>query len=132
MTSLKFGASLLMICLAGCVSNSNTYEPPPVPASAVTLDDGQINGTLVGKKFYGTTREGSHPYSISFLPNGIDVFEMTPNAPEKERWTLENGVVCVIPNRYPAECSQVKVANNEYWFVDPKNGRVNAQLKLTP
>jgi hypothetical protein len=131
MTLLKFGASILMVCLAGCATSSR-YEPPPVPASAMTLDDGQIHSTLVGKQFYGTTRQGSHPYSIRFLADGIDVFEMAPDAPEKERWTLKDGVVCVIPNKYPTECSQVKVANNEYWFVDPKSGRVNAHLKLAP
>ncbi|WP_256667459.1 hypothetical protein [Pseudomonas sp. ANT_J28] len=84
MTLLKFGVWILMVCLAGCAT-SNSYEPPPVPASAMTLDDGQIHSTLVGKKFYGTTRQGSHPYAIRFLPNDIDVFEMAPNAPEKER-----------------------------------------------
>jgi hypothetical protein len=84
------------------------------------------------KKLYGKTREGSHPYSITFSADGTDVFEMAPNPPEKERWTLENGVVCVIPKGYPTECSHVKTANNEFWFVDPKSGKVNAHLKLTP
>lgn len=132
MTSLKFGASILLVCLAGCAgSGGGSYQPPPVPASAVTLDDQQIHGTLMNRKLYGTTREGSHPYSITFSPDGTDVFEMAPNKPEKERWTLENGVVCVMPKGYPTECSQVKTANNEYWFVDPKTGRVNAHLKFT-
>ena len=127
----KFGTSILLFCLAGCTT-SGAYRPPPVPASALTLNDEQIRGTLMGKKLYGTTLEGSHPYSISFSPDGIDVFEMTPNPPEKERWTLNEGVVCVIPKDYPTECSQVKLANNEYWFVDPKSGKVNAHLKLKP
>lgn len=131
MTSLKFGASILLVCLAGCVTGV-AYQPPPVPASALTLDDAQIHSVLMGKKWYGTTREGSHPYSISFSPDGTDVFEMAPNPPEKERWTLKDGVVCVIPKGYPTECSQVKAADNEYWFVDPANGRINAHLKPRP
>lgn len=132
MTSLKFGASLLLVCLAGCATHSRNYEPPPVPASAVTLDDAQITSTLVGKKFYGTTREGSHPYSLSFASNGVETFEMPPNPPEKEKWTLKDGVVCIESKSYPTECSQVKVANDQYWLVDPKSGKVNAHLKLTP
>jgi hypothetical protein len=131
MNSFKLGASLLIICLAGCVTTKN-YEPPPVPASAVTLDDGQIIGTLVGKKFYGTTREGSHPYSMSFAANGVETFEMAPFKPETERWTLKDSVVCIEARGYPTECSHVKVANNEYWFVDAKNGRVNSHLRLQP
>ena len=132
MTSLKIGASILLVCLAGCATSSSSYEPPPVPASAVTLDDGQIHSTLEGKKFYGTTREGRHPYSLSFAPGGVEIFEMPPNKPEKEKWTLKDGVVCIEAKGYTTECSQVKVANNEYWFVDPKSGRINAHLKLTP
>ena len=131
MTSLKLGASILLVCLAGCATGV-AYQPPPVPASAVTLDDAQIRSELMGKKLYGTTREGSRPYSISFSSDGTDVFEMAPNPPEKERWTLKDGVVCVIPKGYPTECSQVKVADNEYWFVDPANGRINAHLKPRP
>lgn len=131
MTSLKFGASILLVCLAGCATSSR-YEPPPVPASAVTLDDGQVQSTLVGKKFYGTTREGSHPYTMTFAPNGVEMFQMAPNNPEKEKWTSKDGVVCIEAKGYPTECSRVKVANNEYWFVDPKNARVNAHLKLAP
>ena len=57
---------------------------------------------------------------------------MAPNSPEKESWTLKEGVVCVILKGYPTECSQVKVANNEFWLVDPKSARVNAHLKLKP
>lgn len=127
----KFCASMFLLVLAGC-STSSTYQPPPVPASAVTLNDEQIQGTMMGKKLYGTTRQGNHPYSISFFPDGTDVFEMAPNPPEKERWTLNKGVVCIIPKNYPTECSKVKVADNEYWFVDPKSGKVNAHLKLKP
>ncbi|MDI3394479.1 hypothetical protein QLG10_18765 [Pseudomonas sp. V98_8] len=98
----------------------------------MTLNDEQIHSTMMGKKLYGTTRQGNHPYSISFFPDGTDVFEMAPNPPEKERWTLNKGVVCIIPKNYPTECSKVKVADNEYWFVDPKSGKVNAHLKLKP
>ena len=128
MARLKFGVSTLLLCLAGCAT-SGGYQPPPVPASAVTLDDEQIHGTLMGKKLYGTSQKGSHPYSIIFSPDGTDVFEMPPDKPEKERWTLNEGVVCVIPKGYPTECSQVKVAKDEYWFVDPKSGKINAHLK---
>ncbi|MDB1114012.1 hypothetical protein [Pseudomonas extremaustralis] len=131
MTSFKFGTVILLLYLAGCTT-SGAYRPPPVPAAAVTLNDEQIHDTLMGKRLYGTTLEGGHPYSISFSPDGVDVFEMAPNPPEREHWTLNQGVVCVIPKDYPKECSQVKVADNEYWFVDPKSGKVNAHLKLKP
>jgi hypothetical protein len=127
----KFGMISLLALLAGCASSSS-YQPPSVPANAVTLNDQQIHSTLMNKKLYGTTREGSRPYSITFSPDGTDVFQMAPNPPEKENWTLKEGVVCVIPKGYPTECSQVKVANNEFWLVDPKSGRVNAHLKLNP
>lgn len=133
MTSLKFGASLLLVCLAGCATTPRSnYEPPPVPASAVTLDDAQITSALVGRKFYGTTREGSHPFSMSFAPNGVEMFEMAPYKPEKEKWTLKDGVLCIEAKGYPTECGQVKTANNEYWFVDPNSGRVHGHLKTTP
>lgn len=131
MTFSKFGMIASLIFLAGCASSS-AYQPPSVPANAVTLNDEQIHGTLMNKKLYGTTREGGRPYSILFSPDGTDIFQMAPDPPEKERWTLDEGVVCVIPKGYPTECSQVKVANNEFWFVDPKSGRVNAHLKLNP
>jgi hypothetical protein len=129
MNSSAFGPPILLACLAGC-SSSASYQPPPVPASAVTLDDQQIRGTLMDKKLYGTTREGSRPFSITFSADGTDVFQMSPNPPEKERWTLTDGIVCVMPKDYPKECSQVKTANNEYWFVDPATKKVNAHLRL--
>jgi len=129
MTSSKLGASIVLLYLAGCAGSAG-YQPPPVPASAVTLDDQQILSTLMDKKLYGTTREGSRPYSITFSADGTDVFQMSPNLPEKERWTLTNGVVCVMPKDYPKECSQVKTANDEYWFVDPASNKVNSHLRV--
>jgi hypothetical protein len=129
MTSSTLGPSMFVLCLVGC-SSTASYQPPPVPTSAVTLDDQQIRGTLMNKKLYGTTREGSRPYSIIFSADGTDVFLMSPNPAEKEHWTLTNGVVCVMPKDYPKECSQVKTANDEYWFVDPGNGKVNGHLRL--
>jgi hypothetical protein len=131
MNLFKFGTFIFFFSLAACAT-SPPYQPPPVPASAATLNDQQIHSTFMGKKLYGTTREGSHPYSITFFPDGTDVFEMAPNKPETEHWTLNDGVVCVIAKGYPTECSQVKVANNEYWLVDPKNGKINAHLRLSP
>jgi hypothetical protein len=129
MTSSKLGPSVFLLSLAWC-SSASAYEPPPVPASATTLDDQQIRSTMMNKKLYGTTRKGDYPYSITFSADGTDVFLMSGSPPEKERWTLTNGVVCVIPKDYPKECSQVKTANNEYWFVDPATKKVNAHLRL--
>ncbi|VVO29499.1 hypothetical protein [Pseudomonas fluorescens] len=130
MTLFKFGACILVLTVFGC-GTTGSHEPPPVPPSAVTLDDGQARTALVGTRFYGNTRSG-HPYSISFFADGTDVFVMPPDAPVTERWALNSGVICIEMKKYPTECSQVKVANNQYWFVDPANGKVNAHLKLTP
>ncbi|MFJ7797180.1 hypothetical protein [Pseudomonas sp. NPDC096950] len=80
----------------------------------------------------GRTLEGSHPYSINFSSDGTDVFQMAASPPETEHWTLNQGVVCVIPNNYPKECSLVKMANNEYWFVDPVSGKINGHLNSHP
>ncbi|OXR35177.1 hypothetical protein F6476_13640 [Pseudomonas umsongensis] len=44
MTLLKCCTSILLLTLAGC-STSSSYKPPPVPSSAVTLNDEQIHGT---------------------------------------------------------------------------------------
>ena len=133
MTPFRFGASILLACLAGCATPPKiNYEPPPVPASAVSLDDAQITSALVGRKFYGTSREGSRPFTMTFAPNGVETLEMAPYKPEKEKWTLKDGVVCIEAKGYPTECGQVKTANHEFWFVDPNSGRVHSHLKPTP
>jgi len=130
MNNRTLAAASLLTLLAGCASTSN-HEPPPVPPGAVTLNDGQVRDTLVGKKFYGTTRMG-YPYSLAFAADGTDVFSMSTEQPVAEKWTLNNGTVCLIMKDYPTECSQVKMAEGAYWFVDPNTGKVNSWLRLNP
>lgn len=129
MNNNKLAAASLIILLAGCASPGG-HEPPPVPPGATTLTDGQVREALVGKTFYGTTRTG-YPYSMAFAADGTDVFTMSTQAPVHEHWTLKDGTVCLIMPGYPTECSQVKVAGDGYWFVDPNTGKVNSWLKLT-
>jgi hypothetical protein len=123
----RFCIPVFIIVLAGCATIS--HEPPPVPSSAVWLDNEEVRETLVGNQFTGVTRTG-YPYSLKFFANGTDVFTLANQAPLTEKWTLKKGVVCIEMKDYPTECSHVKVTNFEYWFVDSSSGKVNAHLKL--
>jgi hypothetical protein len=130
MRLIEAGAAILVLGLAGCATTTS-HEPQPAPKTAITLDDGQARTALVGNKFKGVTRTGE-PYSIEFREDGTDVYTQSRLKPQTERWTLTNGVVCIEMKDYPKECSQVKVVNNEFWFVDPANAEIHNHLTLTP
>lgn len=127
MSLFRFCIPVFAIGLAACATPS--HEPPPVPPSAVWLDNSGVRDTLVGNTFSGVTRAGN-PYSLKFFANGTDVFTSSGQAPVTEKWTLKEGVVCIEMKAYPTECSHVKVTNFEYWFIDTSTGKVNNYLKL--
>lgn len=127
MSVFRFCIPVLVIALAGCTTVS--HEPPPVPASAVWLNNEELRETLVGNQFTGVTRTGA-AYSMKFFANGTEVFTQANQAPLTEKWTLNKGVVCIEMKDTPTECSHVKVTNFEYWFIDPSSGKLNAHLTL--
>lgn len=127
MSLSRFCTSVLIMSLAGCATTN--HGPPPVPASAVWLNNEEVRETLVGNTFTGVTRTG-YSYSLKFFANNTDVFTLAGQAPVTEKWRLKDGVVCIEMKEYPTECSHVKVNNFEYWFIDPANEKINAHLKL--
>lgn len=127
MSLFRFCIPVFVIGLGGCTAVS--HEPPPVPSSAVWLNNEELRETLVGNQFTGVTKTGA-AYSLKFFANGTEVFTPASQAPLTEKWTLKEGVVCIERKDTPAQCSHVKVTNFEYWFIDPSSGNVNAHLTL--
>ncbi|MDB6145276.1 MAG: hypothetical protein JWP80_4320 [Pseudomonas sp.] len=127
MSLSRFCRLVFIMGLTGCATTS--HEPPPVPSSAVWLNNEEVRDTLLGNTFSGVTRTGL-AYSLKFFANGTDVYTQSGQAPVTEKWTLKEGLVCIVMKDYPTECSHVKVTNFEYWFVDSTTGKVNAYLKL--
>lgn len=95
----------------------------PVPANAKTLSNDEVRQALVGKKIHSQLKNGT-PYSLAFNADGTDVYRESGQQPANEKWTLKDGVICLIPTGWPMECSNVKAANGELWFVNPDTGLV--------
>ncbi|VVP79472.1 hypothetical protein PS918_02149 [Pseudomonas fluorescens] len=121
---------LLALILSGCASNAgNTVKP--VTASAVALDDDQVRSTLIGNKLNNIGTSGL-PYSLSFNADGTDIFKMSGNPPETERWTVKDGVICFTSAKISKECYRLKKDKDDYWLVHPDTGAVHYHYTLTP
>ena len=119
-----------MVLLAGFASSHGAGQAP-VPVNAKTLNNAEVQQALVGKKINSRLSNGT-PYSLTFNADGTDIYKESGKDAEKEKWTLENGVVCLFPNAYPKECSQVKQANGELWFVNKDDGSVRYHFTVSP
>ncbi|WP_397450845.1 hypothetical protein [Pseudomonas sp. NA-150] len=116
--------------LTGCASSGQSGIKP-IPPSAVALDDAQIRSTLIGNKLLNVGTSGL-PYSLSFNGDGTEVFQMSGNAPEVERWSTKDGVICFVTSKNPHECYRLKKDNDDYWFVKPDTGEVHFHYTLKP
>lgn len=121
---------LLALVLSGCASTGESTVKP-VTASAVALDDAQVRSTLVGNKLNNIGTSGL-PYSLAFNADGTEIFTMSGHPPEKEYWTVKDGVICFTSAKNPKECYRLKKDKDDYWLVHPQTGAVHYHYTLTP
>jgi hypothetical protein len=121
---------LLALTLSGCASTGG-HTVKPVTASAVALDDSQVRSTLVGNKLENVGPTGL-PYSLSFNADGTEIFRLSGNQPEKEYWTVKDGVICFTSPKTPKECYRLKKDKDDYWLVHPDTGAVHYHYTLSP
>lgn len=121
---------LMVFFLSGCAS-SGSYVIKPVTPSAVALDDNQVRSTLIGNKLNNIGTSG-RPYTLSFNADGTEIFEMSGNPPETERWTVKDRVICFTSAKNPKECYRLKKDKDDYWLVHPDTGAVHYHYTLTP
>lgn len=62
-----------------------------------------VQQALVGKKINSRLSNGT-PYSLTLMLTARTYTRNQVRTP-KEKWTLENGVVCLFPNAYPKDVS---------------------------
>jgi hypothetical protein len=129
--SIKYwNCIFLALVLSGCTSTGGSAVKP-VSTSAVALDDAQVRSTLVGNKLNNIGTSGL-PYSLSFNADGTEIFTMSGNQPEKEYWTVKDGVICFTSAKNPKECYRLKKDKDDYWLVHPDTGAVHYHYTLTP
>ncbi len=119
------------LVLLVCFASSSGGAQAPVPANAKTLNNAEVQQALVGKKINSRLNDGT-PYSMTFNADGTDFYSESGKDSAKEKWTLENGVVCLIASGWPTECSHVKQANGELWFVKPEDSTVRYHFTVSP
>lgn len=111
---------LLGLVVVSCAAGA---EQAPVPANAKTLGNDEVRQALVGKRIYSHLKNGV-PYSMSFNADGTEVYRESGQPPATEKWTLKDGVVCIYAKDWPVECSNVKAAQGDLWFVNPEDGSI--------
>lgn len=126
----RLSYTLAALVLTGCVTSGGQHIKP-IPPSAVALDDAQVRSTLIGNKLNNIGTTGL-PYSLSFNADGSEIFQMSGNAPEKEYWTVKDGVICFKSVKNPNECYRMKKDQDDYWLVNPDTGAVHYSYTLSP
>lgn len=122
--------AVIALILAGCASSGGS-SVKPITQSAVALDDAEIRSALIGNKLKNIGTSGK-PYSLSFNADGTEIFKMSGNEPQTERWTVKDGVICFIAPKQPTECYRLKKDNGDYWLVNPDSGAVHFHYTLEP
>jgi hypothetical protein len=108
-----------MFVISGCVSDS-AHSPAPPDATVASTD--QIQEVLSGKRLSSVTHKGN-TFSMTFNPDGSEIFEEFGSQAQRERWEVVGDQVCISSPTYPRECSQVKVRGRDIWFVVPGTTR---------
>jgi hypothetical protein len=129
MKTYQVVGGITLAFVAGCASTGPSPGHEAVPADSNTLDDAKIAAALTGKELKTRSTSGQN-VSMAFRSDGTEVFTMGSQV-QIEQWSVVGGQVCVVSPTYPRECSVVKEAHGELWFIDPSSGSVRNHFTVS-